>query len=333
MFGDPPKNSPQRLSFLLLPGFSMIGVAAMVDPLRWANTLSEQTHYAWEMISLSGTSVESSDNICLMADRAIEEIEETDMLIVCSGFNPQDQIDGKLLGAIRLLAALGVDIGAQDTGSYILAAAGLLDGYSATIHWENYESFEETFRNVNVVKELFEIDRNRFSCSGGLAGLDMMLYLIREQHGTELGNAICDELIYHQIRDGSESQRMSLRSRFGISNQKLLDTVEYMQNRLERTVSIPELAENVHISERELERLFRENLHSTPLAFYRRLRLEKARLLLQQTSHSITEIAVRCGFGSISHFSRSYRKHFGFPPKNERQSTTIFANMGRTTET
>lgn len=319
MFGDPPKQNPQHLSFLLLPGFSMIGVAAMVDPLRWANTITDQSLYTWEIISVSGEPVESSDQINLMADKSIDEVDKTEMLIVCAGFEPEAQLSRKLLGSVRRLAAMGVDIGAQDTGSYILAAAGLLDGYSATIHWENHDSYLEAFQRVNVVKELFEIDRNRFSCSGGLSGLDMMLHLVRQQHGGELACAISDELIYHQVREGGQSQRMSLQSRYGVSNHKLLETVENMQSRLENPASIPELADKVHISERELERLFQKYLSCTPVAFYRRLRLEKARLLLQQTSHSITNVAIRCGFGSTSHFSRSYRKHYGWPPKEERK--------------
>lgn len=303
----------------------MIGVAAMIDPLRWANTLSDKPLYAWDIISVSGEPVESSDQIKLMADKAIDDVEKTEMLIACAGFDPADQVNRKLLGSVRRLAATGIDIGAQDTGSYILAAAGLLDGYSATIHWENYDSYLEAFRHVNVVKELFEIDRNRFSCSGGLSGLDMMLYLVRRQYGGELASAISDKLIYHQVRDGSQSQRMSLQSRYGISNHKLLETVGYMQSQLEMPAPIPELAAKVQISERELERLFQKYLDSTPVAFYRHLRLEKSRLLLQQTSHSITNIAIRCGFGSASYFSRCYSKHYGFPPKEERTPSARLA--------
>lgn len=319
MFGDPPSNTPQCIGFLLLPGFSMIGLSAMVDPLRWANTLSQAELYRWEMLSLRGRPIRSSNQISLMADQAVETVDGIDTLIVCAGFHPQDQVTGKLTGALRRLAALGVDLGGQDTGSYILAAAGLLEGYSATIHWENHDSYREAFLNVNVVSELFEIDRNRFSCSGGLSGLDMMLYLVQRQHGTELSTAISDQLIYHQARPGSDPQRLSLQSRYGVANAKLLETIENMRRHFEHPLPIPELARMVLISERELERLFRKHLGTSPLAFYRRLRLEKAQLLLQQTSFSITNIAIRCGFGSTSHFSRSFHRHFGYSPRTERK--------------
>ncbi|RLQ20658.1 helix-turn-helix domain-containing protein [Seongchinamella sediminis] len=318
MFGDQPQQLPQQIAFLLLPGFSMIGLAAMVDPLRWANTLQRQECYRWQMLSLGGRPVRSSNDISLMADDAIESVAGINTLVVCAGFHPQEQLNGTLAGALRRLAALGVDIGGQDTGSYILAAAGLLEGYSATIHWENHDSYREAFRNVTVVEELFDIDRNRFSCSGGLSGLDMMLHLVREQHGAELAAAISDQLIYPSAREGSEPQRLSLQSRYGVANAKVLESIENMQAHFEHTLPIPELARRVHISERELERLFRHHLDTTPLAFYRRLRLEKAQQLLQQTSFSITNIALRCGFASTAHFSRSYRRHFGHSPRQAR---------------
>lgn len=319
MFGDRPQSFPQEIAFLLLPGFSMIGLSAMVDPLRWANTLSREPLYRWQMLSLTGRPVRSSNDISLMADNAVETIEGIDTLVVCAGFHPQDQLNSKLAGALRRLAAIGVDMGGQDTGSYILAAAGLLDGYSATIHWENHDSYREAFRNVTVVEELYDVDRNRFSCSGGLSGLDMMLHLVRQQHGADLAAAISDQLIYPSAREGSEPQRLSLQSRYGVANANVLQSIEIMQSEFEHPLPIPELARRVHISERELERLFRHHLDTTPLAFYRRLRLEKAQLLLQQTSFSITNIALRCGFASTAHFSRSYSRHFGYPPRQERK--------------
>lgn len=327
MFGSQAKQTPQEITFLLIPGFSMIGFAAMVDPLRWANTISEQPLYTWQIVSIHGGAVESSDGISLLADCPIEQAECPDTLIVCAGYSVQRQGSKKLFAALRRMAAQGVDIGGQDTGSYLLAAAGLLDGYRATIHWENCDSYREAFRQVTVSQELFEIDRGRFSCSGGLSGLDMMLYLIQQQHGSELSMAISEQLIYHQVREGHQHQRMSLRARYGVSNPKLLETLAIMQREVENPTPIPKLAEQAHISERELERLFRKYFSSTPIAFYRSLRLEKARLFLQQTSYSITQVAVLCGFASVSHFSRCYRRQYGYPPREERKREPLLGRI------
>ncbi len=318
MFGDQPKKYPQNISFLLLPGFSMIGFSAMVAPLRWANSLSEQPVYSWNVVSLNGKAIKSSDELSLLADHRVQETEQGSLFIVCAGLNPQALLSKRLLAVIRKFASMGQDIGAQDTGSYILAAAGVLDGYRATIHWENQESFRDAFPDVKLVEELFEIDRNRFSCSGGLSGLDMMLHLVKIQHGPKLAATISEKLIYVQGREGSSPQRLSLQSRYGTGNKKLLVSIEKMHLEIEQPLSISQLARNVQVSERELERLFKKYLQSTPVAFYRGLRLAHARTLLQQTTNSIAEISVRSGFGSSSHFSRSYRSHYGYPPSEER---------------
>lgn len=318
MFGDYPEALPQRISFILLPGFSLLGFSSMVDPLRWANTFSDKKLYDWEIVSIDGAPVASSDQLTIVADRSLKELVDTELVVVCAGFDPQLYLSKELLAVLRRLASRGIDIGCQDTGAYLLASAGLLDNCRATLHWENLNSFTEEFPKVKVVDEIFEIDRNRFSCSGGLSGLDMMLYLIQSQHGHDMAMAVSEELIYSQARDSGHPQRMSLQKRFGVTNPKLLTVIKLMQRSIENNPTIPELAKEVHISERELERLFRRHLSITPSHFFRDLRLEEARRLLRQTSRSITNISVSCGFSSISHFSQCYRYKFGKSPSNDR---------------
>ena len=319
MFGDYPNKLPQRVSFLLLPRFSLIGFSSLVDPLRWANTISGKELYVWETLSIDGKPVSSSDRMSLLADAAIDAVLHTEMLVVCAGYDPQLYASPQLIGWLRRQESHGSAIGAQDTGSYILAEAGLLDHYRATIHWENLNSFAEEFPDVKVVDDIFEIDRNRFSCSGGLSGLDMMLHLIQCQHGQDLAAAVSEELIYSQRRSAEHPQRLSVQARLGTTNPRLIAAIKIMQRTLEVPLSIPELAAEVHISDRELERLFRKNLRTTPAGYYRSLRLEQARGLLQQTSRSVTSIAVACGFGSSAHFSRCYLALYGVAPSRDRQ--------------
>ncbi|MCX4029469.1 GlxA family transcriptional regulator [Endozoicomonas sp. SM1973] len=320
MFGDPPHKLPQQISYLLLPRFSLIGFSSLVDPLRWANTISGKELYGWNNLAVTGTSVESSDRIAVQVDGTINEIDHCQMLIVCAGYDPQHQVNPALMGWLRRQASHGALIGAQDTGSYILASAGLLNNYRATIHWENLQSFAEMFPQVKVVNDIFEIDRNRFSCSGGLSGLDMMLHLVQCQHGQDLASAIAEQLIYSQRRSAEHPQLLSLQARLGTTNPKLIAAIKIMRRNLEEPLSIPALAAEVHISDRELERLFRKHLQTTPGSYYRNLRLEQARCLLQQTSRSVTNIAVACGFSSSAHFSRSYLSRYGIAPSKDRQS-------------
>ncbi|WP_434359142.1 GlxA family transcriptional regulator [Parasalinivibrio latis] len=318
MFDPRTSNEPHKISFLLIPGFSLFGLTAMLDPLRHANRASGKELYRWELISEHGGLVTSSDAIEIMSHTSIREAARCESLIVVSGENPQGSISQTILGFIRQQASHGADIGSQDTGAYITAAAGILNGYRSTIHWENLQSTAETFLSVDFVQELLVVDRKRFSCPGALSGLDMMLYLISAQHGSELAMTVADELVYTQIRKHSDPQRTSLQKRLDTRNPNLIEAVQLMEHNIEEPLSIPELSEHLGISDRELERLFKHYLQTTPSAYYRSLRLEQARWMLQQTSDSVTSIAVACGFASLSHFTRSYHRHFSKKPSDER---------------
>lgn len=318
MFGDPSRSKIQKIHFLLLPGFSLFGLTAMLDPLRHANRTQGEALYEWQLISENGGLISSSDSIEIMTHTPLNGIEKCETLIICSGSDPDLATTPALLGFIRQQSHYGADIGCQDTGTYIAAAAGILDGYRATMHWENHETTQEAFPNVTLVQELLVIDRKRFSCPGALSGLDMMLYLIRAQHGQELATLVADELVYTHQREHSEPQRRSLQIRLDSRNPHLIEAVQLMEQNIEEPLLIAELAEVIGISDRELERLFKRHLAQTPKAFYRQLRLEKARWMLQQTNDSVTSVATACGFVSLSHFTRCYQDQFSKRPSRER---------------
>ncbi len=318
MFGDRPQQYPQKLSFLLVPGFSLFGLTAMLDPLRHANRADRRELYQWELISEHGGLVVSSDEIEIMSHLSIREVSRCETLIVCAGNNPEAQITPAILGFIRQQAARGADIGSQDTAAHINAAAGVLDGYRTTMHWENLQSTAEAYPKVGLVQELLVVDRKRFSCPGALSGLDMMLHLITTQHGNGLAMDVADELIYTRKRSHSDPQRTSLQQRLDSRNPNLVEAVQLMERNMEEPLSIPEIALHLGISDRELERLFKHYLQETPSAYYRNLRLEQARWMLQQTTDSVTNISVACGFASLSHFTRSYQQRFKKKPSQER---------------
>jgi len=319
MFTAKAPTKTISLAFYLVPEFSMIGFAAIVDPLRQANSQSGLPLYRWQVVSAMGEPVMASNGMSLIADCAMGQESTPDMLVLCAGFAPEKDYNKSLQNWLQQHSRRGVWLGSQDTGSYLLAKSGLLNDTRATIHWENLMAFKEVFRRVEVVDELYEIDGRRFTCSGGLAGLDMMLYLIQCQRGHELSLTVSDELIYSHMREGKAPQRMTSALRLGTNNRKLLTVIAAMEENLEEPLSVPQLASMVNVSERELERLFGRHLQQPPGRYYRAKRLQRARALLQQTDRQVVDIAMASGFGSAAHFSRAYRQFFDVAPSQDRQ--------------
>ncbi len=308
-----------RVGFVLVPQFSMIAYASAIEALRHANYVSDRNIYEYITCSMDGDPVTASNSINLQVDGTLADIQKLDMVFVCSGWNVKNYASKELLGALRRLASHGCHMGAICTGTFILAKAGLLDGYRCTIHWENLSGLSEDFPNIEIVPELYEIDRNRYTCAGGTAAIDLMLHMIATHAGHKVATAAADQLIHHRIREGNEGQRMALRSRLGLSHPKLLAVINYMEENLEDPKNLAELAQEVDLSTRQLERLFNKYLGSAPTRYYLKLRIDRSRFLLLQTSMSILDVALACGFVSASHFSKCYREHFHKTPSEERQ--------------
>ncbi|WP_442111609.1 GlxA family transcriptional regulator [Pseudomonas sp. NUPR-001] len=313
---------PQSIQFLLLPGFSAMGFISAVEPLRVANRFSGEL-YRWRVLSLDGGPVQASNGMSVNADGALADSQGASLLLVVAGFEPLACFGPRLQQALRRLDHDGVILGGIDTGAMVLAEAGLLDGHRATLHWEALEAFKERYPRLEVIQELFEIDRRRITCAGGTASIDLMLDLIAQAHGSELAVKVSEQFVLGRIRERRDHQRMQIASRYGISNRKLVQVIGEMEQCTEMPLSTLELASKVMVTRRQLERLFRLYLDDTPSNFYLVLRLEKARQLLAQTDMSVTQVSLACGFELPSYFTRRYKRHFGKCPREERQMMRV----------
>lgn len=302
----------------MIDGFSMMSFASAVEVLRQANDQAGTKLYDWFTSSVDAGAITCSAGIRIDASCDFDSAPLPDLLLVVSATSSRLENEQSLHRRLRFLASRGVRLGAVTYGAYLLARAGLLDGHRCTIHWESLEAFREAFPGLDVTGDLFEIDDNRFTCSGGTAALDMMLHFIGREHGEEFASKVADQFLHQRIRDRDEHQRMPLRVRLGISHPKLLRYIELLELDTDMTLSQRELAEEVGLSSRQLERLFQRYLNTTPSRYTMEHRLGRARSLLRNTSLSIIEVAVACGFTSHSHFSKSYREHFGTTPRDER---------------
>jgi transcriptional regulator GlxA family with amidase domain len=191
--------------------------------------------------------------------------------------------------------------------------------YDSTIHWENLAAAREEFPHLVLSPELYEIDRKRYTCAGGIAPMDMMLSEVRTMHGNQLAMRISEQFMCERIRDQHDRQRVPLTQRIGASQPKLAEAVSLMEANIEEPITLDELSHHVGLSRRQLERLFQRYLHCVPTRYYLELRLERARQLLLQSSMPIVDIALACGFISAPHFSKCYRDTFSLPPRDERR--------------
>jgi transcriptional regulator GlxA family with amidase domain len=254
----------------------------------------------------------------IRADAQIGDALELDLLLVCAAGNPAHFQDKRTLVRLRYLASRKVRIGGVSGGSYILARARLLDGYRCTIHWEHRPAFIEAFPQLDVQNGLYVIDRDRLTCAGGIAGLDLATALIAEDHGRHLATMVNDWYLQTQLREAHTTQRVSLRERYRTSNKKVLATLAAMEKNLEKPLDRLALAKRSQVSVRQLERLFRSNLRQTVGATYMRIRMAKAATLLKETSVPLVDVALASGFASASHFSRAFASWHGQPPSSFR---------------
>jgi len=309
----------QHVGFLLCDTFAMLPFISSLEPLRAANRYSEQHLYSWQLFSENGQPAVASNGLTMNVNDPFSDDWKLDRLIVCGPHNPEPTSNADVLRSLRRLSGRGTKMGALDTGSFLLARANLIGSRRCTLHWENMPGFRQEFPQLQVSNELFEIDGNLFTCSGGDAAMDMMLTIVSNDHGHDLASKAAELFLHNTIRHSSDPQRMSVVERDGIFHPKLVTAIELMEANIDTPLRSEELATMVNLSKRQLERLFRAHLDATPTMHYQQIRLRAGHDLLLQTSLSVLEIADACGFSSADHFSKRFRAFFNQSPTDLRQ--------------
>jgi len=318
-YGYVSNGAERKIGFYLADYFNMLPFISAVEPLRIANRLTGKPLYRWSIITGRGEGVVASNGMRQPADYAVSEAPDFSMLIVCGPFDPDDFTCQGTLDWLKRQGRRNIVIGGLETGCHVLAQAGLLDGLQCTTHWENMSQFIDTYPQHRVSSDVYEIDGNRITCSGGAASMDMMLYVIEQHHGHELAASVADSMIHPHIRYAGEPQRMNIQARTGVTHPGLLECIELMEANIEQPLTPGELAALVGVSKRQLERLFRRYLNTTPARYYLSLRLETAREMLEKSVSKIIDIAIACGFKSAGHFSSRYLSSFGVTPRQTRK--------------
>ncbi|MDH6269396.1 transcriptional regulator GlxA family with amidase domain [Rhizobium sp. SG_E_25_P2] len=309
-----------RIGFLLLPGFALMSFASAVEPLRAANLLAGKTLYEMRFFGADTEMAQSSVGVLAPIEPPPRSALELDLLLVVAGGDPARYLGNvALVGFLRRMARSGLALGGISGGPFLLAAAGLLADRRFTVHWEHAAALSERWPDLIPERVRFVIDRDRITCGGGVAPLDLMHALIEDRHGPDFARAVSDWFLHRHVDPPTGPQRSSTAARYGIRHAGLIAVLERMEASVEEPTSRAEMARLAGVSERHLDRLFAANLNSSFQQEYLRIRLERGRSLLRQSPMKIAEIALACGFSGASQFSRAFRRLYGESPSGVRK--------------
>ncbi|RKF16991.1 GlxA family transcriptional regulator [Roseovarius spongiae] len=314
---EPP---PHRILIVVTPHFNLSATTSFLDPFRAANYLEGRTLFGWEVASEGGGACLASNGMTL-ATAPLGPLlgARWDMAIVSASWTPEAYATQALRSALWRLARGGATLGALDTGAFILARAGLLDGRRATVHYEHMDAFGERYPDIALGEELMVLDGDRISCGGGAATSDFALHIIRGLHGDALANAAARYLLHPPVRPVQAPQNPDAAEPLGpTAPSGVRRAIALMERHLETPLPIAALCARIGLSQRQLDRLFKTYVRKTPMAYYRDIRLDRARGLVTQTEMPMAQVALACGFASQVHFSRAYRLRFGLPPSRDR---------------
>lgn len=311
-----PSPQPLTLALLVLPQASILEVASTLDPLRAANRHLGKEQYRWRVVSPDGHPVPLTCGIELPSSGPLARADGADALVVIAGFQQWQGATPALIRELSRMAPGFAALGGIDAGAWVLARAGLLNGYKATVHWEDHEDFAAAHPMVDLLPNRFVIDRTRFTAGGAAPAADLMLHLIRARHGPALALQVAASFIT-RAQDGHDPQISPPQT-----NQRLeprvAAAIARMEQRLDQPETVASLARALGLSPRRLEQMFNKNLGLSPAAYGLTLRLQAARRMITDTRHPLAEIALRCGFSSASTLSRAFAARFGQAPSRLR---------------
>ena len=314
------QDRPKRFGFLLIDGYALMSAAAAVEPLRAANLLAGHPFYDLVFLSTGAARVRASVGCSFDATPLAEAGFNFDMLFVVAGGDPLAFRDVKVRAFLQRLAARGVPLGGISGGAAILQEAGLLERRRFTIHWQHFDALQARAPEALMERRLFVIDRDRFTCAGGSAPLDMMHALIASEHGVDLARNISDWFIHTGLRPADDPQQLNATAKYDVHHPALIAMIGLLNDHIADPMPLSQIARLSGVGERQLERLCQNQLGQSVMQFYRGLRLAKAAELLRQSALPIVEVALATGFPNNAYFSRAFRRLYGISPSHARRN-------------
>lgn len=311
--------SGNKAVFLVLPGSSLMNVAAAIDPLRAANRLSREKLFDWRVLSPDGGPPELSCGIRFEVDGPFEPSESGQLLVVIAGFNHQTHTSDRLVKGLRQAARNFELVVAIEAGTWLLARAGIVTTGQVTTHWEDLELLSQAHPDLDVRNDRYVAGERVWTCGGASPALDMMLHYIRSRHGPALALDVASVFVYDESHLPTDAQPLISLGRLSEVEPRVSASVRLMEKTIDNPLPVSAIARRTGLSTKRLETLFVRHLGETPGRYYLRLRLQAARKMVLDTALSMQEIAIRTGFSSQSALSRSFRLRYGTSPSSLRR--------------
>ena len=301
---------------LVLNQSNTLSFAAAVDPMRAANRHARDKIFDWHFATPQDLDVALTSGLTIPA-APLNRAGPCDLLLIVASFDIIAQSSPALHASLRRLAHTAKFVVGVDGGPWIMAQAGLLDGHSATVHWEDIDAFATQFPNIDTQNTRYQISGNRMTSAGATPTLDMMLELVRQTQGTTLANQVAASFILDQSPAPTAPQSRSpdpFRH-----NQITARANQLMEGTLDDPLALSAIAKQVGTSQRVLQLNFKSQLNTTPKKHYLTLRLNEAYRLVQNTNRTLLDIGLATGFASQSSFARAYRTAFGRSARAQRE--------------
>lgn len=312
-----------RVGFLLAPRFTLTAFAGFVDALRLAADEGDRSRSIlarWDILDTSGGPITSSCGATVAPTAALESPERYDYIVVVGGLlHGGQRAPARLSRYLCEAASAGVKLVGLCTGSFILARAGLLEGYVACVSWFHREEFSAEFPDCNLItNQMFVVDRDRLTCAGGTSVVHLAAHIIERTINRASAVKALRIMIEEQplpSRTLQPEQVVSVRSKDTVVRKAML----LIEQQMHAPIPIEQLCEPLGIGRRQLERRFQQDVGLSPAEYRTQLRIERARWLLQNTDLEVTEVSFECGFQDCASFSRFVRKELQMSPRQVRQ--------------
>lgn len=306
-----------HVSMVLTPGFQFLALGVQAA-FELANVVKGETYYTLSITSPDGGPVQSSSGFTVPT-QSLADVGQVDTLLLLAGLVPPPPQDAATLDTLRGMAKGARRVAGLCTGAFLLGQAGLLDGRRATTHWAYARQMREAFPNVQVEEDRIFLNEGPVWTSAGLtAGLDLAVALVEKDLGREVASSVARRLVMHHRRAGGQTQHSELLE-LAPSSDRIQKALIHARANLAHPLTVEELAEVAALSPRQFSRAFRAETGQTPAKAVEQIRLEAARLMIEETRHGLDQVARETGFVDLRRMREAFMRQYGQPPQTIRR--------------